>query len=60
MYRVYKELTDKSGEVVHKTPIARCGNLSTALAHARVWSNGWPMGVYEIKADGAEVKVAQV
>lgn len=58
MYRVYKLLTNAQGEIVHKTPVARCGSLSVALSHARVWSNGWPMGVWELKADGSEVRVA--
>ena len=57
MYRVYKELVDNNGKVIHKTPVARCAKLSVAVSHACVWSNGWPMGIYEIKPDGTEVKV---
>lgn len=57
MYRVYSELVNDRGEVIHKRPVCRCTKLSVALTYARVWSNGWPMGIYEIKADGTEVKV---
>ncbi|MGN1368452.1 MAG: hypothetical protein ACI4WX_06270 [Aristaeellaceae bacterium] len=57
MYHVYKLLTDEKGTIVHKTPVAKCGNLKAAVTHARVWSNGWPMGIYEIKPDGSEVRV---
>ena len=60
MYRVYKELTNEKGEVVHKCPMCRCTKLSVAMSQARVWSNGWPMGIYEIMADGTEVKVMQM
>ena len=56
MYRIYKELV-VNGKVVHKTPIARCGNLKTAQTHARVWANGHPMGIYKINPDGTESKV---
>lgn len=57
-YRVYKELTNNDGEVVHKTPVARSGNLKNACTHARSWANGiLPMGVYEVYADGTERKV---
>ena len=57
-YRVYKELTDNNGNVVHKTPSARTGSFSKACAHARVWSNGvMPMGVYEVYSDGSEKRV---
>lgn len=58
MYRVYKLLLNTRGEVVHKTPLCRCARLSVAQAQARVWSNGWPMGIYEIKPDGTEVRVS--
>ena len=57
MYHVYKLLTDGKGNIVHKTPIAKCGNLKNAVVHAHMWSNGWHMGIYEIKPDGSEVKV---
>lgn len=57
MFRVYKLLTNEKGEIVHKTPVARCGSLKVALSHAKVWSNGWPMGVYKINDDGTEVRV---
>lgn len=56
MYRIYKELTDECGNVVHKVPVARTNSLKNAVTHAKVWGNGWQMGIYEIKAD-AEVKV---
>lgn len=57
MYHIYKLLTDEKGNIVHKTPVAKCGNLKTAVSHARVWSNGHPMGIYEIKPDGSEERV---
>lgn len=57
MYNVYRLLTDEKGNIVHKTPVARCGILKVAVSHARVWSNGWPMGIYEVKPDGSEVRV---
>ena len=57
MFRVYKLLTNEKGEIVHKTPIARCAKLNVAVSHARVWSNGHPMGIYEIKPDGSEARV---
>jgi len=57
MYRIYKELTNEKGEVIHKTPVARCAKLNIAVSHARVWSNGHPMGIYEIMPDGTEVKI---
>ena len=57
MYRVYKLLTDEKGTVVHKTPVVRCGSLKVAESYARTCSNGWPMGIYEIKPDGSEVRV---
>jgi len=57
MYRIYKELVNEKGEVIHKTPVARCAKLNIAVSHARVWSNGHPMGIYEIMSDGSEVKV---
>jgi hypothetical protein len=57
-YRVFKELTDNNGKVVHKTPIASTGDFKIACRHARAWSNGvMPMGVYEIHADGTEKRV---
>lgn len=57
MYRVYKLLLNANGEIVHKTPVARCASLNIATSHARVWSNGWPMGIYKIEADGSETRV---
>lgn len=57
MYRVYRELTNEKGEVIHKTPVASCAKLSVAESHARVWSNGWQMGIYQIMPDGKEIKV---
>lgn len=55
-YRVRAELTDRTGNIVHTTPIARCATLEQAKAHARVWANGKQMGVYEV-CDGHETKV---
>lgn len=57
MYHVYRLLTDEKGNVVHKTPFAKCGSLKVAVSYARVWSNGCPMAIYEIKPDGSEVRV---
>lgn len=57
MYRVYSLLTNDNGEIVHKRPVCRCAKLSVAQSYARVWSNGWPMGIYQIMADGTEVRV---
>lgn len=57
MFHVYKLLTDGKGNIVHKTPIAKCSTLKAAQSHARVWSNGWPMGIYKVNPDGTETKV---
>ena len=57
MYRVYRLLINEKGEIIHKTPVARCGSFRVAESYARVCSNGWPMGIYRIKPDGSEVKV---
>lgn len=57
MYRVYKLLLNEKGEIIHKTPNVSCQCLKTAMMYARINSNGWPMGVYEIKPDGTEVRV---
>lgn len=57
MFRVYKELINEHGEVIHKTPVAECTTLNKAVSYARVWSNGWPMGIYQIMPDGTEIKV---
>ena len=57
MYHVYKLLVNEKGDIIHKTPVAKCGSIKVATSHARVWSNGWPMGIYEIKADGTEIRV---
>jgi len=57
MYRVYRLLLNEKGEIVHKTPNVSCKSLKTAMMYARLNSNGWPMGIFEIKADGLEVRV---
>ena len=57
MYRVYKLLLNENGEIVHKTPNVRCRSLKQAMMFARLNSNGWPMGIYEIKPDGTEIRV---
>jgi hypothetical protein len=59
MYRVYQLLTDDNGNIVHKTPIARCRTLAIATSHARVWGNGWECGIYEL-TDNGEILVARV
>lgn len=57
-YRIYKELTDNQGNIVHRCPFARTGNLGTAIGYARAWSNGaMPMGIYEMYSDGTERRV---
>ena len=57
-YRVYKELTDNNGVVVHKRPMARMGKESIAFSYARTWSNGvMPNGVYAIYDDGTEERI---
>lgn len=57
MYHVYRLLTDGKGNIVHKTPVVKCGNLKIAESYARTCSNGWPMGIYKINPDGTETKV---
>lgn len=57
MYHVYRLLTDEKGNIVHRTPVVRCGSLKVAESYARTCSNGWPMGIYKINADGTEVRV---
>ena len=49
-YRVYKELTDSSGNVVHKTPSCSCKDYKTAAMRARVWGGS----VYVVYTDGTE------
>ena len=49
-YRIYRELNDNEGNVVHKTPIAWSGSLKNAVVHARTWG-----GVVDtVFDDGAE------
>ena len=57
MYRVYKLLTDEKGNIVHRTPVVRCGSLKVAESYARTCSNGWPTAVYKINNDGSETLV---
>ena len=57
MYHVYRLLTDEKGNVVHKTPFAKCGSLKAAVSYARIWSNGFPMGIYKIYKYGSETRV---
>lgn len=56
-YRVRRELTDNEGKIVHTSPVARCASLHAAQSHARVWANGWQMGVYAVDEKGNETKV---
>ena len=57
MYRVYRLLTDGKGNIVHKTPVVRCGSLKIAESYARTASNGWPMGIYYIDNRGVETRI---
>ena len=58
MYRVYRLLTDEKGNIVHRTPVVRCGSLQVAESYARTCSNGWPMGIYKVEQDGSEMRVS--
>ena len=49
-YRIYKELTDNNGNVVHKRPLAWTGSQKNACTHARVWGGT----VYTVYEDGTE------
>ena len=57
MYRVYRLLTDEKGNIVHRTPVVRCGSLKVAESYARTSSNGCPTAVYKINNDGSETLV---
>lgn len=52
-YKVYRELTDNNGNVVHKTPNCSCGNYKTAAMRARVWGGA----VYAVYDDGTEARL---
>ena len=52
-YRVYKELTDNHGNIVHKRPLAHTGSIKNAHIHARVWGGA----VYIVYDDGTEERV---
>jgi len=57
MYRVYKELYDNDGNVVHKIPVCRTMTLKMAYSMARTNAGLGPVGIYKVKEDGSEVKV---
>ena len=56
-YRVYKELYDNEGNIVHKTPVCSPHSLKLAYSMARTNAGIGPVGVYEIKPDGTEQKI---
>ena len=56
-YRVYKELYDDNGNIVHKMPVFSTKTLKFACSMARTNAGIGPVGIYEVKPDGTEVKV---
>lgn len=56
-YRVYKELTNENGEVVHKMPVCSTATLKMACSMARTNAGFGQVGIYEINADGTETKI---
>lgn len=56
-FRVYTELYDDNGNVIHKTPICSTKTLKMACSMARTNAGLMPVGIYEIKADGSEIKI---
>lgn len=52
-YRVYRELTDENGNVVHKTPSCACKDYKTAAMRARVWGGA----IYAVNKDGTETRI---
>lgn len=52
-YKVYRELTDEKGNVLHKTPSCACRDYKTTQMRARVWGGT----VYAIYTDGAETRL---
>lgn len=56
-YRVYKELYDNNGNIVNKMPVCSTSTLKIACSMARTNAGIGPVGIYEVKPDGTEVKV---
>ena len=56
-YRVYKELTDNNGNVVHKMPVCSTSTLKLACSMARTNAGLGEVGIYEIHEDGTETKI---
>ena len=56
-FRVYTELYDDNGNVIHKTPICSTSTLKLAYSMARTNAGLMPVGIYEVKKDGTEVKI---
>ena len=56
-YRVYKELYDDEGNIVHKTPVCSTSTLKLAESMARTNAGIGPVGIYEINFDGSETKI---
>ena len=57
-FRVYKELTDDNGNIVHKMPVCSTTTLKMAFSMARTNAGLGPVGIYEIHPDGTETKIA--
>lgn len=55
-YRVYKELTDDNGNIVHKCPICSCNTLKMARSYARTNAGLGEVGIYEVE-NGVETKI---
>lgn len=57
-YRVYKELYDDNGRIVHKMPVCSTKTLKMAYSMARTNAGIGPVGIYEVHPNGTETKVA--
>lgn len=57
MYRVYRLLTDGTGNIVNKLPIACTASLKIAVSFAHQYSGALETGVYKINDDGRETRV---
>lgn len=56
-YRVYKELYDNEGNIVHKMPVCSTSTLKLACSMARTNAGFGDVGIYEIMPDGTEIKI---
>ena len=57
-YRVYTELYDDKGSIVSKCPVCSTRTLKMALSMARTNAGIGPVGIYEVRPDGTETKIA--